>query len=97
MKIKGTNTGNNQIQELELDIMCVGSDLSWWKSYNDVRPSKSVLSIVLLSSFYQEEDVALKSPKTIVNKELGEVVLLKSSSKSDIKFSNSILSWFGYL
>ena len=85
MKIKS-------IQELELDSMCVGSDISWSKLCNDVRASKCVPSVVVLSSFHQDEDLVLKSPKIIVNKELFEAVLLKSSSKSDRKFSNSVFS-----
>ena len=85
------------IQELELDSMCVGSDISWSKLCNDVRASKCVPSVVVLSSFHQDEDLALKSPKIIVNKELDEAVLLETSSKPDIKFSNSISSWPGDL
>ena len=85
------------IHELELDNMCVGSDKSWSKLCNDVSASKCVPSVVVLSSFHQVEDLTLKSPKIIVNKELDEAVLLKSSSKSDRKLSNSILSWLGDL
>ena len=85
------------IQELELGSMCVGSDISWSKLCNDVRASKCVPSVVVLSSFHQDEDLALKSPRIIVNKELDEIVLLKSSSKLDRKFSNSTLSWLGDL
>ena len=90
MKIKS-------IHELELDSMCMGSDISWSKLCNGVSASKCVLSVVVLSSFHQVEDLALKSPKIIVNKELDEAVLLKSSSKSDRKLSNSILSWLADL
>lgn len=57
-----------------------------------MRVSKCILSTVVLSSFHQDEDLSLKSPKIIVNKELDEAVLIKSSSKLDKKFSNSILS-----
>ena len=90
MKIKS-------IQELELDSICVGSYISWSKLGNDVRASKCVPSVAVLSSFHQVEDLALKSPNIIVNKQLDEAVLLKSSSKSDRKLSNSILSWLGDL
>ena len=78
MKIKS-------IHELELDSMCMGSDISWSKLCNDVSASKCVPSVVVLSSFHQVEDLALTSSKIIVNKELDEAVLLKSSSKSDRK------------
>ena len=53
---------------------------------------KDVPSIVL-SSFNQNEDLALKSPRIMVSKELVEIVLLRSSSKSDRRFSNIILAW----
>ena len=86
MKIKS-------IQKLELDSMCVGSDISRSKLCNDVSACKCVTSVVVLSSFHQDKDLALKSPKIIVNKELHEVALLKSSSESDRKFSNSTLCW----
>ena len=71
MKIKS-------IHELELDSLCVGSDISWSKLCNDVSASKCVPSVVVLSSFHQVEDLALKPSKFIVNKELDEAVLLKS-------------------
>ena len=77
--------------------MCVSSDISWSKLYNDVSASKCVRSVLVLSSFHQVGDLALKSPKIIVNKELDEAVLLTTSSKSDRKLSNSILSWLGDL
>ena len=38
-----------------------------------------------------DDDLALKSPRIIVNKEFDEAVLLKTSSKPDRKFSNSAL------
>ena len=60
-------------------------------------PNVYLVPVVVLSSFHQVEDLALKSSKIIVNKELDEAVLLKSSSKSDRKLSNSILSWLGDL
>ena len=43
------------------------------------------------------EDLALKSPKIMVNKELDKVVSLKTFSKFDKRFSNSKLFWFGDL
>ena len=62
-----------------------------------MRASKCVPSVVVLSSFHEVEDLALKSPKIIVNKKLDEAVFLESSSESDRKLSNLILSWFGDL
>ena len=67
------------IQELEWGSRCVGSGL-WYK----------LMKVVVLSSFHQDEDVALKSSKVMVNKELVEPVVLRRSSKSDRKFSNSM-------
>ena len=85
------------IQELEWNSMCVASDASWLKLCKDVRASKRVHSAVVLFSFHQDEDLALKSSRIIVNKDLDEAVLLKRSSKLDQKFWNSILSWLGDL
>ena len=82
---------------LEWGSRFVGSDISWWNLCKDVNASKCVLSAVVLSFFHQDEDLALQSPRITVNKELVEAVLLKSSSKSDRKFSNSVLSWLGDL
>ena len=82
---------NKSIQELEWDSMCVGSDISWSKLCKGLRSSKCVPSAVVLSSLPQEEYIASKSPRIIVNKELDEAVLHKSSSKSDRKCSNSLL------
>ena len=69
----------------------------WYKLCNDVSASKYVPSVAVLSSFHHVEDLALKSSKIIVNKELDEAVLLKSSSKAGRKVSNSILSLLGDL
>ena len=60
--------------------------------FEDVSASKCVLSAVVLSSFHQDEDLALKSPRIKIKRELVETVLLRRSSKSDRKFPNSILS-----
>ena len=80
MKIKS-------IQEIEWGSRCVGSDISWWKLWKDVCASKVVPFAVVLPSFHQDENLALKSPRIMVNKELVEAVLLRSSSKSDRKCS----------
>ena len=48
------------IQELEWDSRCVDSDISWWTLCKDVWSFKCVLSAVVLSSSYQNEDLALK-------------------------------------
>ena len=53
----------------------MGSDVSWWKLCKDVSASTCVPSVAVLSSFHQ--DLALQSPRTMVNKELVEAVLLK--------------------
>ena len=67
MKIKS-------IHELELDSVCVGSDISRSNLCNDVSASKCVLSVVVSASFHQVKDLALKLPKITVNKELDEAV-----------------------
>ena len=85
------------IQELEWGSRCVGSDISWWKLCKDASASKCVPFVVVLSSFHQDEDLALKSPRIMVNNELVEVILLRSLLKSDRKFSNLVLSWLGDL
>ena len=73
----------------------MGSDISLSELCNDVRASKCISSVVVLSSFHQDEDLALKSPKICVNKKLDEGVLLKSSSKLGGKFFkfNILLAW----
>ena len=85
------------IKELEWGSRCVASDVIWWKFFKYVSASKFVPSAVVLSSFHQDGDLALKSFRVMVNKELFEVVLLRSSSKSDKKFWNLVLSWLGNL
>ena len=85
------------IQELDWGSRCVGSDISWWKLCKDVNAFKCVPSAVVLSFFHQDNDLTLSSPRIIVNKELDEAVFLRTSSKSDKKFSNLALSWFGDL
>ena len=82
------------VQELEWDSTSVGSDITSWKLRKDVSASKYVPSIVVLSSFNQDEDLVLKSPRIMVNKELVEAVILRSSPKSD---TNLVLSWVGDL
>ena len=49
-------------------------DISWWNPCTVVRDSGCVPSVVVLSLVHQTEDLALKSPKTIVNKPLCEGV-----------------------
>ena len=51
--------------------MCVGSNIGWSQLCNDVRASKCEPFTVVLSSFHQDEDLALKASKIIINKELG--------------------------
>ena len=55
----------------------VGCDMSWRNPCTVVRDSSFVLSVVVLSLAHQIEDLALKSPKVIVNKALLVVVSLK--------------------
>ena len=80
------------IQGLAWGSRSKGSDISLWKLCKDMNGSKYMPSTVVLSFFYQDEDLALTSPKIMVNKELAVAALLKSSSKSDrkFKFSNSL-------
>ena len=54
------------IHELELDSVCVCSDITWSKLCNDVSASKCVPSVVVLSPFHQVEDLALKSPPRLL-------------------------------
>ena len=51
------------IQELEWDSRCVDSDISWWTLCKDVWSFKCVLSAVVLSPFYENEDLTLKPLK----------------------------------
>ena len=84
------------VQEQEWGSRCVGSDIRWWKLCKDLNTYNCVPSIAL-PSFHQDEDVASKSPRIMINKEFVEAVLHKSSSKSDSKFSDSVLPWLGDL
>ena len=47
-------------------------------------------STVVLSFFHQEEDLALKSPRIIVKRELDDTVVFKISSKLDKNSSNPL-------
>ena len=42
------------IQEIEGGRRWAGSDMSWWKPFKDVRPSRRAPSTVVLSFFHQE-------------------------------------------
>ena len=53
--------------------------------------------MVVLSLVHQTDDLALKSPKIMVNKELYKVVSLKTFSKFEKKYLNSKLSFLGDL
>ena len=75
----------------------LGCDISGWKPWTVVRDSSCVPSIVVLFLVQQTEDLTLKSSKIMVNKELQELVSLKTFSKFDKKFSNWELSWLGDL
>ena len=56
----------------------VGWDISWWNPSILAWDSSCVPSIVILSLVHQTEDLALKSHKIMVNKELHKVVSLKT-------------------
>ena len=56
-------------------------------------PPNVYLPSVVLSFFHQDEDLTLKSSRIIVNNELFEVVLLRSSLKLDRKLIFGIFSW----
>ena len=85
------------MQEVEVGRRWVGSDMSWWKPCKDVRASRRAPSTVVLSFFHQEEDLALKSPRIIVKRELDDAVVFKMSSKFDKNSSNSAVLWLGDL
>ena len=85
----GWSVNIKSIQEEVCGSRWVGCDISWWNPYTLVRDSSCVPSIVVLSLVHQTEDLALKSPKIMVNKELQKVVSLKTFSNFDKKFSNS--------
>ena len=65
------------IQEVEVGRRWIGSDMSWWKPCKDVRASRRAPSTVVLLFFYQKEDLALKSPRIIVKRELDDAVVSK--------------------
>ena len=62
------------------------------ESYGRMQGLPSVyLKLSFCLFFHQDDDLALKSPRIIVNKEFDEAGLRKSSSKCDRKFSNLAL------
>ena len=61
----------------------MGCDISWWNPCTLVRDSSCVPSVVVLSLVHQAEDLALKSPKTIVSKPLLEVNLKASQNSKE--------------
>ena len=85
------------MQEVEVGRTWVGSDMSWWKPCKYVRASRRAPSVVVLSFFHQEEDVALKSPRIIVKRELDDALIFRMSSKFDKNYSNSAVLWLGDL
>ena len=84
-------------QEVEVGRRWVGSDMSWWKPYKDVRASGRAPCTVVLSFFHQKEDLALKSLRIIVKRELDDAVVFKMSLKFDKNSSNSAVFWLGDL
>ena len=50
-----------------------------------------------MSSDHHSSDLALKSPKMIVNWDFEQIILLSKSSKPDKKDSNSEVLWLGDL
>ena len=67
------------MQEEVCGIRWVGFDISRWNPCTLVRDSSCVPSIIVLSLVHQTEDLALKSPQVVVNRELHKVVSLKLS------------------
>ena len=61
----------------------------------NVRASKCGPSNVVLSSFQQHEDLALKSPRIDVTKELDLAVLLKSSPVGNTNIYNILYNFVG--
>ena len=85
------------MQEVEVGRTWVGSDMSWWKPCKYVRASRRAPSTVILSFFHQKEDLALKSPRIKVTRELDGAIVFKMSSKSDKNSSNSVVFCLGDL
>ena len=68
------------------DEVCGSRSVGCCNQCTVIRDSSCVLSIAVLSLVHQTEDLALKSPKIMVNKELQEVESFKTFSKFDKKF-----------
>ena len=62
-----------------------------------MRASRHARSSVVLSFFHQKEDLALKSPRIIVKRELDDAVVFEMPSKFDKNSSNLAVSWLGDL
>ena len=67
----------------------MGSHISWWKLSKEESASICVNSVVVLSSFHQDEDLASKSLRIRISKELVEAV--RSLSNPDRQFSNFVV------
>ena len=75
----------------------VGSEINYLKPYVVVRESICVPCKVAMYSEHQSGDLALESPKMIVNWNFEQSILISKSSKPDKKVSNSEGLWLGDL
>ena len=62
-----------------------------------MRAFRRAPSIVVLPFFHQKEDLALKSFRIIVRRELDDAVVFKMLSKFDENSLNSVVFWLGDL
>ena len=83
------------IQDVEVGGRWEGSDMNWWKPCKDVRVSRRVLSAVVSSFFCLKEDLALKSPKIVVEREFDDAVVFEMSLKFDKYSLKSMSFWVG--
>ena len=79
----------SSIHENEAGIIWVGSDINWSKPYIEIKELIWVPSGEVISS-HQLLDLALKSPKIIVNDGLSCLIWYISFSKLNRKSSNSL-------
>ena len=88
MKIRSTH-------EDEAGNIWVGSDINWSKPYIEIKELIWVTSGEVISSGHQSLDLALKSPKIIVNDGLSCLIWFVSFLRLNRKSSNSLHDWLG--
>ena len=90
----GWSVNIRSIQEEEFANKCVGWVINCCKPYEVVTESILVPSIVLISLFHHDFDLALKLPRIIEKSGLGALNSWSNFSKFERKSLKAVLVWF---